>query len=211
MQITIELRGFEKATGAIRAAVIEGMRNGLEAAALRGQELVGGLIEKPYEQHGARMAHGLLLDSIISEIRPEAGLVGSAVIFAQPPSDVYSGVIEFGRRPGRFPPPDAIRLWLQAPKMQAAIRGGGPVDPRVSALAKALAARRRGKKRVKRNLTAQERAERTRAFLIGLKIAAVGFPGHFMFKRTGDALKPELQEIFNRQIAAAIEARGLKK
>jgi hypothetical protein len=71
------------------------------------------------------------------------------------------------------------------------------------------ARRRRGKPLAK--VQARERAERALAFLIGRKIATRGFPGHFMFKRSGETLVPKLKGIFEAQIAAAIEARGLKK
>lgn len=200
MQINVELRGLDKATDAIRAAVVEGMRSGLEAAALRGQQFVSERIEKPYEQHGARVAHGLLLGSVTSQVEDLNATLGRATIFAQAPSDVYSGVIEFGRRPGRFPPHDAIRLWLQAPKMRAVVE---------TFAAEIQARRRRGKPLAK--VQARERAERALAFLIGRKIAKKGFPGHFMFERSGEALKPELQEIFTAQIAAAVKAGGLAK
>lgn len=202
MSVKFQLRGLDKATDQVRAAMIRGARNGLQVAGERAVGYVRENIRAAFGGEGPRLAYGLLNSSITTELRLEEGLFGRQVVFAQPPADVYAGVIELGRRPGRkFPPPDAIRLWLGSPKMRAIVQT-------FAAELAAKARRRKGRKQGIANF--QERAEKALSFLIGRKIAVQGFPGHLMFARAEAILEPELGGIILGQVDAQLGAEGLK-
>jgi hypothetical protein len=109
VQITIV--GLDKASAAVRSAVFSGARQGLEAAAKRGEFLVQENMLHPASGRPV-VATGVLLGSIASEVREGPGTIGHAVVFAQPPGGDYAGFVEAGTRP-HFPPPSALLLWVK--------------------------------------------------------------------------------------------------
>lgn len=114
MSFRITVKGLEHATAELKAAVRAGLRNGLELAGLRGEQLVRENIRSPYNGHPMRVNIGILDVAITSRVDDAAGLIGRAVVFAQPPADIYAGVMELGRRPGaKFPPVQAMLFWVK--------------------------------------------------------------------------------------------------
>ena len=110
----ITLKGLDKATDELKAAVRVGMRNGLELAGLRGEEIVRENIRAPHNNHPARVNTGIMEAAVASRVEDSAGLIGRAVVFVQPPADLYAGVMESGRRPGaKFPPVQAMLFWVK--------------------------------------------------------------------------------------------------
>lgn len=109
--VQIKIRGLAEATGAVRAAIVAGGQAGLAAIAARGQALVQQNIQRP--PFGSPVvASGVLLSSIAFELRSGPGMIGSAVVFAQPPGGEYAGYVEAGTGP-HFPPPSALLLWVK--------------------------------------------------------------------------------------------------
>lgn len=195
-EVTFTITGLKEATEQVRSATIAGAQNGLKAAAVRGAELVQKLIGQPYEGHNARINRGLMQQSIAFELATQTALIGKAVVFSQPPpGGTYTGVMEFGRRPGsRFPPLKAIMLWLDSPKMESFVQQfiseGRPTE------------KNRGADYVARR-------KRELAFLVGRKIASRGIAPHLMFTRAAEDLQKEFPAIVRGAIAQEIEKRGL--
>jgi len=114
MNLRITVKGLERATAELKATVRAGMRNGLELAGLRGEELVRENIRAPYNGHPLRVNTGIMEAAVVSRVDAAAGLIGRAVVFVQPPADIYAGVMELGRRPGKkFPPLQAMLFWVK--------------------------------------------------------------------------------------------------
>lgn len=98
----------------------------LERAANRSVALLAGEIERraPYDS-------GTLAKSIVSEVRPAVGgVTGLVTVQAS-----HARAVEYGRKPGKMPPVDALRPWAR--------RHGIP-DEAVFAIARAIG--RRGTK-----------------------------------------------------------------
>lgn len=53
-----------------------------------------------------------LRNSIASEVRNEGRLSIVGVVGSTLKDEVYPAVMEFGRKPGRMPPPDALERWV---------------------------------------------------------------------------------------------------
>jgi len=114
MNFRITVKGLERATAELKAVVRAGMRSGLELAGLRGEELVRENIRAPFNGHPMRVNTGILEVAVASRVDDAAGLIGRAVVFVQPPADIYAGVMELGRRPGKkFPPLQAMLFWVK--------------------------------------------------------------------------------------------------
>ncbi len=112
MRITV--KGLDRATDELKATVRAGMRHGLELAGLRGEELVRENIRAPFNGHPMRVNMGIMEAAVVSRVDDAAGLIGRAVVFVQPPADIYAGVMELGRRPGaKWPPVQAMLFWVK--------------------------------------------------------------------------------------------------
>lgn len=110
----ITIRGAKEAPEAVRAAIREGVIDGLTLAGLRGEQLVKENIASAFNGHPARVNTGIMASSITHGVEANEKLGGTVRVFAQPPADIYAGVMEFGRRPGaRRPPLLPILFWVK--------------------------------------------------------------------------------------------------
>jgi len=111
MQLAFRVRGKEEASQEVRSAIVSGARAGLTAVAARGQFLVQENMLRPAFGRPI-VASGVLVGGIAFEMRDGPGMIGSAVVFAQPPGGEYAGYVESGTGP-HFPPPSALLLWVK--------------------------------------------------------------------------------------------------
>lgn len=117
-----------------------------------------------------------LKNSIGSEIRTEGigsivGVVGSSL-----KDEEYPKVMEFGRKPGTMPPPDALIRWVHL---------------------KGLAGRGRGKN--------QAANERNVAFAVARGIKMHGIKGRFYMKQGLEKGKPKIPHIFKKHMDELME------
>src|SRR2546430_17484424 len=99
----VQVHGVEKATGALRDAILQGMANGMEKIGLRGVFL---LQEKSPVGATGNLAHGYF-----AELHRD-GPVLHEVISVSPPADVYALPVDTGTKP-HFPPTKALLLWVK--------------------------------------------------------------------------------------------------
>lgn len=109
--IRITVKGGEEAVAAIQTAVREGVTGGLEAAGLRGEQLVKeSILAPPFGP--PVVATGTLVNSITHQLEANDVLAAREVVFAQAPADQYAAYVEAGTGP-HFPPPRALLLWVK--------------------------------------------------------------------------------------------------
>ncbi len=110
----ITIRGAAEAPAEVRAAIQEGVIDSLTQAGLRGEQLVKENVAAPFNGHPARVNTGIMANAVTSGVEANETFGGRVRIFAQPPADIYAGVMEFGRRPGaRWPPLLPILFWVK--------------------------------------------------------------------------------------------------
>lgn len=111
MEFSIHIEGLENATAAVREGVLAGIGRGIERAGLRGEELVREMIEHPPFGKPV-IATGIFHSTVTSEFQQEHGIIGRAVVFAQPPGGDYADYVEAGTGP-HMPPVKALLLWVK--------------------------------------------------------------------------------------------------
>ena len=107
-------------------------------------------------------------------VSPFHGVVGS-----HPVSSKYALVVEVGRKPGKFPPPEPIRRWLQ-------------ITDKGKAFVATITAAYKIKKK--------ETALRSATFLKSRGIARQGTKGAFMFQEGEKRATPRVNKLFERAV-----------
>lgn len=101
---------------------------------------------------------------------------GGVLIFNWMP---YAAIIERGRRPGTWPPRDAIREWVRRKRIFQKFMWQGP-QPK----------QRKGGRHVATLKERQESAIKSAAFVISRAIARKGIKGRFVLQRAWERLRP---------------------
>lgn len=150
---------------------------------------------------------GSITNSVTVAVR-DVGEVVQGLIYSTADPIVVE-VIEKGRKPGRFPPLEIIRAWVQRKLGTGILTGLTSIGPRrlgQMRLSKAAARREASGDAGPRN-TPLNKAMNQAAYLIGRHIAKFGIPGKFIFRDTFQQMQPSIQEAKGRiteKIAKAI-------
>lgn len=101
--LTVHINGIEQISGAMREAILNGARSGMEKAGIEGARLV--------QQREPVGATSNLVQGTMAEMHSDAPMF-EEVIFVAPPADVYAAPVEFGTAP-HMPPVLPLVLWVQ--------------------------------------------------------------------------------------------------
>lgn len=121
---------------------------------------------------------------------------------------LYAEFVERGRRPGRMPPFEPIRLWVQR---KLGVGGAAEVRSNTIEFA-AFSGRKRatkGQRAIAKGLAAENLFRVT--WLVARKIGAKGTTGHFPFKKAFERGKPLLEKIAQKMGISIVAEWDIKK
>lgn len=161
------IKNTNKPQAEIERIINAELRHGMELTVLDGEREIAVKTPVGVTGHTRQGIHGRVIDPLHGEI----GIQG--------PASRYGDFVESGRRPGKFPPPDPISLWL-----------------RRTAKGRAFVAAVKERYGIKTDSAALKQA----TFLKQRGIARRGTPGAFMFKESLRAVGAAADKYFKEAV-----------